>query len=408
MGNTKSCRINYYSVTMKRLIYISLCASLFLYGCEKSPVGNNSGSIDNEIIISSGEYIQFNTEALTRGTLIDGGTLQDSFDVIGYKYASDWTAFKPQAKPNVFERTVEGKDSYDHVETIRYENSYHLYDDPVEWTADKYAFFAYYPCADNNMIKTSSSIYEGTPYIDYTLNVDDVNAHVDVMTASITNTHKQASRQGVNLSMQHRLSALDFVGYSYVNAKAVNELNKNYPGWTDIPEDTPVEIVIDELTITLSNLAYNKARISLDQSEDMDPQRNGVQSMIPSASGHTTTRDFTYVSESLGQLSFVSGINTTLSQKLNGDAEKGCPMILIPQDTELTCTVDITYHIKAGDLVSNVTYHPTPIEKNSVTIKSLGESVYSYILIGFTKTGIHLKAEQTAQWDDIFVDHQFE
>ena len=409
MGNAKSIRNNNYSVAMKKLIYISLCASLFFCSCEKSPVADNPGSTDNEIIIPSGEYIHFNTEALTRGTLINGGTLQDNFDVLGYKYSSSWDAAKVQVTPEVFKRKV-GVKEYDHVETISYNRAggYHDYSDPVEWTADKYAFFAYYPSSgtENVTIDASFSTYEGTPYVDYTLNVADITKHKDVMTACVKDTHKQASKQGVNLTMQHRLSALDFVGYSYVDAKAVNELNKDYPGWTNIPEDTPVEIIIDELTVTLENLAYNKVRISLDKSEDLDLQNQGTQAMIPSNTGGTTTYNFTYVSESLDTLMFPNRKTTILSRKLNGDKVNGCPMILIPQDTELKCTVDITYRIKAGDLISNVTYNPT---KNvSDEINGLAEGVYNYFLLEFTKTGVHLRAEQSAQWDEKNVDHQFE
>lgn len=412
MGNPESCRFNNYSVTMKRFIYISLCASLFLYGCEKSQVANNSSSTENEIIMPSGEYIQFNTEALTRGVLINGGTLQDSLDVIGYKYSSTWEAFKSQAMPNVFPRVV-GETTYGHVETIRYDASgYHLYDDPVEWTADNYAFFAYYPCANaeetetlSYVIVTSEEEYEGTPYIDYTLNVANVSEHIDVMTASVTNTHKQASKQGVNLTMQHRLSALDFVGYSYVNAKAVNELYEGTEGWTNIPEDASVEIVINDLSITLDGLAYNQARISLDQSEDMDSSVEGVQNMIPSVGyDHSTTRKFTYVSE-LDPLSFRDGVTTFLSEKMTGATDNGCPMILIPQNSTLTCTINITYSIKVGDQILG-TYSPT--DNNSEEINVLAAGVYNYVLVGFTKTGIHLKVEQNAQWDEINVDHQFE
>lgn len=381
---------------MKKYIYISLCASLFFYGCEKSPVDNNSGNADNEIILPSGEYIQFNTEALTKGTLINGGTLQDDFDVLGYKYASTWEAFKAQAKPNVFPRVV-GSNTYGHVETISYDNGYHSYPDPVEWTADNYAFFAYYPCASENIIATSGAEFEGTPYIDYTLDVANIVNHKDVMTACVKGTHKQASKQGVNLTMQHRLAALDFVGYSYVDASAVNALNQGYAGWTDIPEDTPVEIVIDELNITLDGLTYNKARISLDDSEVL----------VPSATDdHQTDPTFTYIPDG-SPLLFSDGTTVFLSSKLNGDEESGCPMILIPQATEITCTVDITYRIKAGDVISNVTYSPDPAE-TTIPIKRLDEGVYSYILLAFTKTGLYLKAEQGTQWNEITIEHQFE
>lgn len=408
MGNAKSIRNNNYSVAMKKLIYISLCASLVFCSCEKSPVADNPGSKDNEIIVPSGEYIHFNTEALTRGSLINGGTLQDKFDVIGYRYASDWVAFRPQAKPNVFPRTV-GNTTYDHVETINYNTvgGYHDYTDPVEWTADKYAFFAYYPSSgtENVTIDASFSTYEGTPYVDYTLNVADITKHKDVMTACVKDTHKQASKQGVNLTMQHRLSALDFVGYSYVDAKAVNELNKDYPGWTNIPEDTPVEIIIDELTVTLENLAYNKVRISLDKSEDLNQLTEEIEAMIPSNTNNSTSYEFTYVSESQDPFMFENGVTTILSQTLNEDMENGCPMILIPQNTELTCYVDIIYRIKAGDLYSNNEYS---VQDSIKITNGLAEGVYSYILIGFTKTGIHLKVEQSALWNEINVDHQFE
>lgn len=407
MGKSEPFRNNNYSVAMKKYLYISLCASLFLCSCEKSPVADDSGNAGTEIVLPSGEYIQFNTEALTRGTLINGGTLQENFDVLGYKFASSWEAFKAQAKPNVFGRTV-GSTTYDHVETIEYDaaGGYHSYPDPVEWTGNNYAFFAYYPCAADR-ITVSEGNFEGTPYIDYTLNIADVANHKDVMTACVKGTHKQASKHGVNLSMQHRLVALDFIGYSYVDAKAVNALNQGHEGWTDIDEGTPVEIVIDKLDITLSGIAYDKVRLSLDKEEDIDNATDGIQSMVPGViEGHQTTRTFTYVQDE-DPLSFRDGVTTFLSSNLNGDTANGCPMILIPQDTELTCTVDITYRIKAGDVISNVPFSPKP-EETTVTIKRLDEGVYNYILFAFTKTGLYLKAEQGAQWNDITVKHEFE
>ena len=390
---------------MKKLIYISLFASLFFVGCEKSPVANNSGIVENEILLPvGGEYIQFNSEALTRGTLINGGTLQDKFDVLGYKYASTWETFKVQAKPNVFPRKI-GNTTYDHVETIRYANGYHEYSDPVEWTADNYSFFAYYPSAANDLISTSEADYEGAPYIEYTLDVANVANHVDVMTACNKDTRKQASKHGVNLSMQHRLSALDFVGYSYVDARALNSL-----GWANIPADkldeTPVEIIINSLSISLNNLKYNKARISLDESQDLDNNTEGVQAMIPSAESHQANPSFTYVVGS-DPLSFRDGVSAYLSSQLNGDKEKGCPMILIPQDRPLTCSVSISYSIKVGDTVI-ASYGTTEPITATTDIPKLDEKVYNYILLAFTKTGLYLKAEQGTQWKEINVNHQFE
>lgn len=409
MGNAKSIRNNNYSVAMKKLIYISLCASLFFCSCEKSPVADNPGSKDNEIIVPSGEYIHFNTEALTRGTLINGGTLQADFDVIGYRYASDWAAFKVQARPNVFPRTV-GENTYDHVETISYNESggYHDYTDPVEWTADKYAFFAYYPSsdADDVSIETSSPSYDGTPYIIYTLPVADITKHMDVMTACNKDTRKQASKHGVDLSMQHRLSALDFVGYSYVNAEALNSMNTGNTEWENLASDTPVQIEVEKLTITLGGLKYNKATISLDETEDLVNGTAGVQSIVPSATeGHDTTQEFTYIDAK--SLSFDYGETAFLSNMLDDNAskedEEGNPMILIPQSTPITCTVNITYSIK----VNGVT-----IDKYTSTaedeIKKLDEKVYNYVLLAFTKTGLYLKVEQGTQWNEVNVGHQFE
>ena len=141
-----------------------------------------------------------------------------------------------------------------------------------------------------------------------------------------------------------------------------------------------------------------------------------IEAMIPSNTNNLTSYEFTYVSESHDPFMFKNGVTTILSQTLNeeeeenrdetdGDEEIGCPMILIPQDNDLKCIAHVSYRIKAGDLYSNVPFNDT----ESVIINGgLAEGVYNYIMIGFTKTGIHLKAEQTAQWDDINVYHQFE
>ena len=381
-----------------------------LPGCEKSPINNQGNNQEGtDIVVPVGEYIQFNTESVTKGTLINGGTLQHNFDVLGYKFASDWATYKVQAKPTVFER-----EGYEHVQTINYANGYHTYPDPVEWTGDTYAFFAYYPCANDNLTVSGSNV-EGTPYIEYTLDVPNIHNHADVMTACVTKTTKQASKQGVNLTMHHRLAALDVVGYSYINAAAVNELNNGHDGWVDIPEDTPIEIIIDKLNITFDGIQYNKAKISLDEEEDLDKEANGVQSMIPSADNHNTTQTYSYVTTE-GGLSFRDGVTAFLSSKLPGGSETtGCPMILIPQNGEIKGTVEITYRIKAGDIVSNVTYtYPYTdsvtgkVTKLEFVINGLNAKVYSYMLFSFTKTGLFIPVEESAQWDEINVKHQFE
>ncbi|MBE6226303.1 MAG: hypothetical protein E7121_04375 [Bacteroidales bacterium] len=393
---------------MKKLTYILAAALFFFSSCEKSPINiegeNDKGGTDIEVPV--GGYIQFNTESITKGALINGGTLQHNFDVLGYKFASDWTTYKVQAKPTVFPRIV-GTTEYDHVETISYANGYHSYPDPVEWTGDTYAFFAYYPCANGSTLTVSGADVEGTPYIDYTLDVANISNHIDVMTACVTKTTRQASKQGVNLTMNHRLAALDIVGYSYINAAAVNELNKGHQGWTPIPDDTPVEIVIDELTINFKDLKYNKARISLDEEEDLNKQTDAVESLIPSiVNEYNGNPSFTYISTE-GGLSFRDGVTAFLSSKLpGGSVEAGCPMILIPQNDPITGSVDITYRIKVGDTMSNLTFTYTDLKFD---IKNgLSKGVYSYVLFSFTKTGLFITVEESAQWEEINVEHQFE
>lgn len=229
-----------YKILAYALIVVALC------GCNNEGVlGNDDGTID---IPTGNGYIYFDTEVLSRGALVTDNYLMADFGVFGYEYAGTWDAAVVMAKPNVFERTPEH---------IYHNNGLYEYDDVRTWSGKNYAFFAYYPFGNNNVV-TSDADTEGEPYVTFKLpSRTDVTQHVDLMTANLIGTNG-ASSKNVVLNMRHRLAAID------VGARNYYEYAYEQDGKIFIE---PVTIEVKSLKIDVGNLVYDSGVLYLNYSK---------------------------------------------------------------------------------------------------------------------------------------------
>lgn len=205
------------------------------------------GNDDETVNVPNGKgYIHFDTEVLSRGTLVTDNYLTADFGVFGYRFSGTWDAAVVMAKPNVFNRAPE---------YIKYDIATNLYtyDDIKTWTGENYAFFGYYPF-DNDYVVPSGAGTEGEPYITFTLpSREDVTKHVDLMTANLIGTNV-ASSKNVVLNMRHRLAAVD------VGARNYYEYAYEQDGNVVID---PVTIEIESLLLDVDNLIYDSGVLYL-------------------------------------------------------------------------------------------------------------------------------------------------
>lgn len=372
---------------MKKVLYIliAVLAVTFTTSCEDKVFPEvESPSVD---LVPELGYIFFDSDVTTRGQLINGGNLQKDFGVVGYKFSgTNWTGYKAKAKPNVFTNGTPG--TYVNSQQVIWEGSSHNYSPLVPWTEHTYAFFAFYP----HNLSVSGKDYEGSPYVDYTIDRNDPTKLVDVMTAC--DKTATASQMSVSFQMEHRLSALSVYARSSVN-KAVFETLKND---TSIGE---VYVLIKDFDLELQNLEYDTVRIPLDSDEQIRPSQTG--STTVNYNNLTSSTTLNYFSTNSDQVDLTAGEKT---------------LILIPQDGILKCKISVTYDIvnAQGTSVWDKAYPSmTSAEKNemqnqiqTVEVDGLDVKVRKYLILNLTKTGLSVDATKAAQWDDVPVDYEFE
>ena len=387
---------------------------LALCSCERNDV---LGDEDINIPIPENGYIFFDTGINSRGSLVHGTELNDDFSVLGYKYIeSSWYGIESMASQasssiyRVFNHTplfVDNENGYDDFDN----------DDKtlVEWENKKYTFFAWYPViTDENKAYLSWSsrnsegevvdgkTKEGTPYITYTLNRSDATKHIDVMTASKVNHRVGNSNKNVTLNMQHRLSALEIIARSYVNAAALELKEAN----------ATANVVINSLSITLDGLLYDKAEIPL----NTDDNELNAHHIISYNSDNNTTASFDIIDKAV-KLDYYSAIDDVA--KLTSATNK--TMILIPQEGALNCTLTISYDFVDGngeslwDTIYPIENYPDEDKRPSKTkviegvkINKLLENFYYEILLSFTKSGVTVNVQEAEAWGEIDINHEFE
>lgn len=378
---------------MKRfIIFIQLLLMVSLTGCDKM---SNISTIVNEPLDPSKNYIHFDADISTRGALVEGNLLNNTFAVIGYQHRGEWEAEKIFAVPNVFDNTPQ---------IVTYSDGIFSYSPMKVWTGNKYTFFGYYPSDNNTHITLTAN--QGDPYITYTLPDDnDPTKLIDVMTADYINTGVAASAS-VAMPFRHRLSAID-VG-------ARNYYEYNHDGDPATP-NRDVTIEITRLIVNLTNIVNTSAKIYLDHTipTEYPPQQNKasrVYAMVdvntPWAVDKFEVKPNTAADRAIRLVSTQTGDNAS-------------SMLLIPQTELVTGKLDITYkkkylddneewvYLHEGDNEEDFEFSPTDLNINFS--KQLVEGRRFYIELTFTSDAVSVNIIAADEWNTLpDVVHEFE
>ena len=387
---------------------------------------NDDVSNSEDIIIPAGNYITFHADVNSRGTLQTSQYMTESFGVFGYQYDfnNTWNAQRVLATPNVF-WNLDGSTKL--PLKVSYNNGVYNYtadgadgetmdtNRQVNWTSNRYAFWAYYPYEDYNpsYFSVSSMTSEGAPYVTYTVDRTTTKNMYDVMTGGISQITAANSGNTVSFTMYHRLSAVDV---SISNAYN-HEYTENGTNYTE-----EVDIIIENLRLEFSNLKYSTAKIFLEQNKSI-PALNSVL---------TEANDKTATYQLVGGTDVT--IEPTTTAKTNLTADKGATMLFIPQETsDLSVTVTANYSMEGrttGDQISklrvndegepldangNVTADETKFEYDfNFTIQkkidfnqSLVEGTRYYIVLNFTSEAVSINIITAEAWEDVEIDYEF-
>lgn len=363
---------------MRRFSYIFILFASLFCACNDSTI-DPSG--DEQIVVPTKPYIYLDAAVSTRGTLVDGTTLPDNFGVYGFTYAfnNDWDTYKVTAKPNVFATAPQH---------VTYSNGSYKYNPIKEWDGGKYTFFAFYP-SDLNV---SDGNVEGTPYLTYSPNFNNVGNHIDVMTAMFEDTSLSSSPY-VYFDFYHRLSAVDVV--------AMNFYEHNYQGDDDTMVSEKIVIELVGLSLAFENVQYKTAKIYMDKripSERTlaDAGTNPSYSIYTEGSGYALAIDYNTDSTLKPVTSFL-----------------GKSMIFIPQENnDLTVTTNISYRKRRpnGEYLIDETDNNNvfTVTKTTPFNQPLKEGSRYFLQMSFTSSAVSISIITSDEWDDIEVDYEFE
>jgi hypothetical protein len=363
---------------MRRFSYIFILFASLFCACNDNTI-DPSG--DEQIVVPTKPYIYLDAAVSTRGTLVEGTTLPDNFGVYGFTYAfnNDWDTYKVTAKPNVFATAPQH---------VTYSNGSYKYNPIKEWDGGKYTFFAFYP-SDLNV---SDGNVEGTPYLTYSPNFNNVGNHIDVMTAMFEDTSLSSSPY-VYFDFYHRLSAVDVV--------AMNFYEHNYQGDDDTMVSEKIVIELVGLSLAFENVQYKTAKIYMDKripSERTlaDAGTNPSYSIYTEGSGYALAIDYNTDSTLKPVTSFL-----------------GKSMIFIPQENnDLTVTTNISYRKRRpnGEYLIDETDNNNvfTVTKTTPFNQPLKEGSRYFLQMSFTSSAVSISIITSDEWDDIEVDYEFE
>ncbi len=366
---------------MRRFSYIFILFAALFCGCNDNTI--DSG--DEQIVVPTKPYIYFDAAVNTRASLITGTTLRRNFSVLGYTYDfnNKWSTYRVTAKPNVFDNVPQN------VTFNRSTGSYQ-YSPIKEWQGGKYTFFAFYP---QNV--TSSDNAEGTPYLLYEPDFNDVGSQIDIMTAMFEDTSLSSSPY-VYFDFYHRLSAVDVVAMNFYehSYKAPDAEN------TVITEKITIDIV--DLALQFENVQYKKAKIYLDR-------------RIPSeyTPADASTKPYYEIITEESDSGIYINYNEDATLRPITSNNNNNSMIFIPQEkTDLKVTTTVSYKKRRPDGGGYL----TDDEGNDVftqTIETpfnqpLKEGSRYYLQMTFTSAGVSISIITSDEWDDIKVDYEFE
>lgn len=349
---------------MKR--FSILFAVLLLFGCNKEVDPINPGGEINIPIDPLHRFIHFDADITsnaddTRGALVEGTIMQSNFQVLGYQYPGSWSAEQVFATPNVFDATPQLVeyigDLFQYKSRTIDENGVPTNEWdylPKVWTGNNYSFFAYYP-TNHSSIKLfgDGNVKQGTPYIQFDLPISSKPTDlIDVMTASYVDTGV-ASSSSVALKFHHRLSAVDIGARNYYKY--------NHDQLSTTP-DKLVTIEITSLTLDLTNIMHNSAKIYLDERIATVPNTKSSRESISyvMVGGSEWAPNIFDVEPNTASDRAIRLITTQ-------EGENASSILLIPQTELLHGTVSLTYRKKFTDDDGTVMYQKINVDNQGNT-----------------------------------------
>lgn len=386
-------------------------ALIAVVGCEQhekeQQLGQNTWGDINVPLDPSQHYIHFDAGIATRGAIIEGKLLYDDFAVLGYQYPGTWSGEELFATPKVFDDTPQ---------LVEYEGGVFTYGTPKVWTGNRYSFFGVYPANHTNikLFDDGTTIKQGTPYITYTLPIDnDPTKLIDIMTAANIDTGIAESSY-VDMEFHHRLSCIDVGARNYYKFDHDN---------STLTPDKVVTIEIILLEVSLDNIVNTSAKIYLDPNipTEYPQQQARAQQLYKMVDKDTSWAVNTFDVEPNSD----EDIKIRLITKPSG--ENASSIILIPQTELVHGNVKLTYKKKYQDDNGNWVYLHEGENVNDFEFsadglalnfdKQLIESSRYYIELTFTSDAVSVNVVTAAMWDIIDkdndgkaddIDHEFE
>lgn len=421
---------------------------IFLFSfsaCEKELEYNKDMDDDSnseDIILPAGNYISFYADVNSRASLQTERYMTEPFGIYGYQYDFNktWNGQRSTAVPNVFWNLDNGSDKV--PLKVSYANGSYNYlaqgsldemnNGQVNWSPNRYAFWAYYPYEDYDasFFNASSMTAEGAPYVTYKVDRTTTKKMYDVMTGGISQITAASTGNTVTFTMNHRLSAID------VSISNAYEHDYTVDGINHVEE---VDIIIDDLQLQFENLKYDQTKIFLEQNKSI-PALNTVL---------TTAADMSATYQLVGgnnpDIDDSVTVGPTTTEKTNLTAGNGATMTFIPQETtNLSVTATVKYHMvgvetqdrvphlrvnedgepvdKSGNKTNDPTQYvydgvadnATTGAKSSISVvkttdfnQSLVEGTRYYIVLNFTSEAVSINIITAEAWDEVEVDYEF-
>lgn len=421
---------------MRRFIHIFTAVTfLFTFACCEGELDydkDDDAPNSEEIILPAGNYISFHADVNSRASLQTSQYITEPFGVYGYQYdfSNTWDAQRVLATPNVF-WNLNGSTKL--PLKVSYNNGVYNYtadgadgetmdtNKQVNWTSNRYAFWAYYPYEEYNSsyFSVSSMTSEGAPYVTYTVDRTTTKNMYDVMTGGVSQITAANSGNTVTFTMYHRLSAVDVsISNAYEHEYDVDGVNHI--------ED--VDIVITDLKLTFNNLKYNQAKIFLEQNKNI-PALNTV---LTTADNKSAT--YQLIGGTNPDINTFPTITPTTTVKTNLTADNDATMTFIPQETtDISVTVTGSYYMigkttNARISKLRVNEDGEPLDSNGNVTKDENAFVYDneftinkqtnfnqalvegtryYIVLNFTSEAVSINIITAEAWDEKTVDYEF-
>lgn len=360
---------------MKRFNYIFLLFAALFCSCSETPQLGG----DTEITLPTKPYIYLDAGISTRASLVNGTTLDGNFSVFGYTYDfnNKWSTYRVTAKPNVFATAPQ---------PVELSNGGYKYSPMKEWEGGKYTFFAFYP----QTVSHSSATDEGTPYLTYAPDFNNVGAHIDIMTAMFEDTSLSSSPY-VYFDFYHRLSAVDVVALNFYE-------HNNTEG--SVTETERITIELTKLQLQFENVQYKASKIYLDRR--IPSERTNAD-----AGTNPLYTIFNYGNDYAIPVYYNTNSNLTPITAVYNNS-----IIFIPQesrDLKVTTTVNFKKRRPNGEYLTDD--NGNNVFTQTITTpfnQSLKEGSRYYLQMTFTSSAVSISIITSDEWDDIKVGYEFE